>query len=154
MDEYQQARAWLEHVRGLKVAEERAARLMELMEGIAEGAKGIDYTREKVSGSQAKGMLEESIARIEEQRASFEASSVAYRAEANAAMDRLSSLDDPDEYEALAHHYCGGLEWSEVASLMHFSEARIYEIRRAGVLHAYDVMPDEWREQAPAPRTP
>lgn len=143
---YEQAQAWLEHVRGLKLAEERAARMVELMESIAEGVKGLDYAREHVSGGQAVDRMAEAVSRLDEMRIQFGANSVAYREEAQDAVARLCKLEDTDERDALCHHYCGGTEWADVARMMHYSEARIYQIRQAGVLHAYEVMPIKWRD--------
>lgn len=146
---YDQAREWLEHVRRLKVACDRAQAMVEVMERIADSVGAIDYSREKVSGSPSVQGIEDAVMRLEEMRREFAANRAAYGAEAVDAANRLGGMEDPAESLALLLHYCDGMEWAEVARRMCYSEARIYEIRKAGVLHAYEVMPLEWRDPMP-----
>lgn len=146
---YEQARAWLDHVKGLQRACEHSGDLIRVFERIADAVKGIDYTSEHVSGTPTARGIEDALARLDDLRTQYEADRTEYGAEAADAASRLSGLVDKDECRALIKHYCDGQEWADVARDMHFSEARIYEIRRSGVLAAYGVMPPEWRDRIP-----
>lgn len=145
---HDQARAWLEHVRGLKVACDRSLAMVEVMERIADAVGGIDYSRERVGGSPSQRPIEEAVMRLDEQRAQWEANRAAYGAEAVDASNRIARLEDKSEVLALTLHYCDGMEWRDVAARMGYSEQRIYQIRESGVTHCYDVMPHGWRDPA------
>lgn len=146
---HDQARAWLEHVRALRVAVSRSQAMVEVMERIADAVGGVDYSRERVDGGAGARPIEEAIMRLEDQRAQWAANRAAYGAEAVDASNRIAALADPNEVLALTLHYLDGETWEQVAYRMGYSEQRIYQIRESGVVHCWEVMPLEWRDRVP-----
>ena len=143
---YEQARAWLEHVRGIGIEVERLQGLVESERAQLDGLKGIDYTVERVDGSREMPDLADLVDRIFDHIREYAASLSAYTDERRKAAMALEGLADPKERLALSMHYLMGETWAEVCSRMGYSKQRMMEIRREGVAHAYDVMPHSWRD--------
>ena len=147
---YMQAREWLEHVRHLGIEADRIQGLVEAERASLDGVRGIDYTIEHVSGTRdlpdVANLVDSLFAHIQEYMASL----AAYTDERHRAARALDALADPNERQALTRHYLMGETWREVAENMGYSKQRILAIRKQGVVHAYDVMPLDWRDPLPS----
>ena len=143
---YEQARAWLEHVAGLRHAMDAAGSVREVFESLLDSVKGIDYSRERVSGGQYENRIAEAIAKLDEARLQWGASVSAYADEASDAAARIGGLEDAQEGRALLLHYVDGKTWELVRSEMGYSWRGMMDLRKRAVLHAYDHMPASWRD--------
>lgn len=143
---HDQARAWLEHVAKLKHAVDAASDMADMFRGLAEGARAIDYTRERVHGGEYRDRMAEAIASLDEAEAQWAANLVAFADESRDAAERIARLPDATESQALLLHYVDGKPWKSVSEQMGYSFDRIREIRAQAVLHAYEVMPNAWRD--------
>lgn len=120
--------------------------MRELFEGILENIRGIDYTNERVANSAEVHQLEEAICRVEDAVIQWAANQAAFVEEATDAATRISHLEHAVERRALLLHYLDGRTWEYICELMDYSWQRMMEIRKAAVLHMYDLMPTEWRD--------
>lgn len=144
---HETAKAWLDHVRGLGRDVQRARDMRDRFEALADGARGIDYTREKVGGGQWADRLAEALCRLEEAQAEWAANLAAYAAEAEDAARRIGMLEDPAERAVLSAYYVdGAATWDEVARGMGYSVQRVYQVRESATVEAYEVLPPGWRD--------
>ena len=144
---YEQARAWLEHVRLLGQSADTALRKVEYEKAQMENLRGIDYTREHVSNSRHEYELESTIDNLKSNIKDYVTSVAQFTIERRDAYDRLAKLEDPTERDALTLRYCMNNPWEYVEGALNYSHQRIMQIRQSGIAHAYDVMPLEWRER-------
>lgn len=147
---HDQARAWLEHVAKLKHAVDAASDMADMFRGLAEGARAIDYTRERVRGGEYRDRMAEAIASLDEAEAQWAANLVAFAEESRDAADRIARLPDAVEAQALLLHYVDGIAWERVCVRMNYSWDGMMSLRRRAVLHMYDLMPTEWRDPMPS----
>ena len=143
---YDQAKTWLERIANLKYAVSASRNMVELFTGLADGARGLDPTSEKVSGGQAVDRLADTIVKLDEARTHWEANLAAYTDEATDAARRISQLEDAAERAALLLHYVDGKTWERVCVQLDYSYDGIMDVRKRAVLHVYDFMPTQWRD--------
>lgn len=144
---YDQARAWLEHIAKLKHAVTSSRNMVDMFEAFADQARGIDPTREQVSGGQYVDRLAETVIKLDEARAQWAANLQAYTDEAADAAERIKCLEDAAERSALLLHYVDGKTWERVCVQMDYSYDGIMDVRKRAVLHMYEHMPLEWRDR-------
>lgn len=147
---HDQARAWLEHVAKLKHAVDAASDMADMFRGLAEGARAIDYTRERVRGGEYRDRMAEAIASLDEAEAQWAANLVAFTDESRDAADRIARLPDATESQALLLHYVDGVTWERVCVRMNYSWDGMMALRRRAVTAMYDHMPTEWRDPMPS----
>lgn len=142
-----QAEPWLVRIRIAAQAYERAQNLVAVLQRIADGVAGIDYSEPNVAGGDAKELADRMDGLVGAKR-NAEAAGAAYRAEVDDAARRLSTLE-AEHQTLLGIYYLEGRQWHDVAEEMGYSESRIYQMRREALLAAYEVMPTEWRDPRP-----
>ena len=156
----QQAQPWLERVNIAAKAAKRAQLLVETLERIADGAGGIDYAREHVSGTEFRDRIADAMDGLLEARAKAETSMVEYRREVNEAARRLYPLDAED-FSILAACYFEGKDSTrdafeelnahrEQIGLEPYHGSTIYRKRDEALLAAYEYIPTEWRDPRPS----
>ncbi|MBR4687087.1 MAG: hypothetical protein IKP01_02135 [Bacteroidales bacterium] len=151
-DEYEQyrigqAEAWLAKVRKAvgyaRALEESAASHL----AMADGLKGIDYSRVSVSQSMYVDGIPDAVAAHLEAGESLAAVARSARDRVTEAARALDRMDDPTEATCLHLYYVDALEsWEHVCVRMHYTYDGMMKLRRRAVLHAYDVMPHAERE--------
>ena len=156
----QQAQPWLERVNIAARAAKRAQLLVETLERVADGAGGIDYTREHVSGGEYSDRLANAMDGLLEARAKAETAMVDYRREVNNAAWRLRDVD-ADSLAILAACFFEGKESTRDAftqlnehrtslGLEPYQGSTIYKKRDEALLAAYEFIPTEWRDPRPS----
>ena len=141
-----QAEAWLRHV--LRLGNRcRALRAeIEAQRELASGLRGLDYSAPAVSASTTADTLPNAVSRLLDGIKDYCIELAGYVDEQEAAHKALKGLEDSREAECLTLYYLCGRKWSDVAKAMSYSVDTVMELRRSGLLHAYDVMPLEWRD--------
>ena len=141
-----QAEAWLRHV--LRLGNRcRALRAeIEAQRELASGLRGLDYSAPAVSASPTADTIPNAVSRLLDGIRDYCTELQEYASEQEAAHKALKGLEDAREAECLTLYYLCGRKWSEVARSMDYSVDTVMELRRSGLLHAYDVMPLEWRD--------
>ena len=156
----QQAQPWLERVNIAARAAKRAQLLVETLERVADGAGGIDYTREHVSGGDYTDRMADAMDGLLEARAKAETAMVDYRREVNNAAWRLRGIE-PDAFAILAACYLEGKETvadafaelnahREQLGLEPYHGSTIYRKHKEALLAAFDAIPTEWRDPRPS----
>ena len=148
---YEQARAWLEHVRRLGIEADRIQGLVEAERASLDGVRGIDYTRERVSGTPMPPDIADLVDSLFEHIREYTASLSAYTDERMKAARALDGLEDARERQVLTGYYLMGRTWDEVRANLGYSWQGIMTLRRRAIVSAYSVVPVEWRDpQHPA----
>ncbi|MBQ9021043.1 MAG: hypothetical protein IJ113_03365 [Eggerthellaceae bacterium] len=143
---YNQARAWLEHVRGLADAVDSAERAVEYERAQMEQLSSIDYARVRVSGTPTSPDIADILDRLNDNIRQYCANASAYTDERRDCYDRLSRLESKTEAKALQLRYCMNHSWEYIEGAMGYTEGGIMKLRRTAIIHAYDVMPIEQRD--------
>lgn len=141
-----QAEAWLRHV--LRLGNRcRALRAeIEAQRELASGLRGLDYSSPAVSASPTADTVPNAVSRLLDGIQDYCTELAGYVGEQEAAHKALQRLEDAREAECLTLYYICGYKWSAVAKSMSYSYESVMALRRSGLLHAYDVMPLEWRD--------
>ena len=145
-----QAEAWLENVRktvayAASLEESAAAQY-----ALADGLRGLDYSRVQVSTSPTPDAIPNAVARHVDMGDKYVEIAANARDRAAQAADALDRMDDPTEATCLRLYYVDALEtWEHVCVRMHYTYDGMMKLRRRAVLHAYDVMPHAEREPLP-----
>ena len=147
-----QAEAWLEKVRKSVSYAQRLEESAAAQFALADGLRGMDYTRDRISTSPTPDAIPNAVAAHMEMGGSFAQIAEDARRRAVEAAAALADMDDPTEATCLHLYYVDALEtWEHVCVKMHYSYDGMMKLRRRAVLHAYDVMPHAEREPiAPA----
>ena len=146
----EQAEAWLE---GVRKAVGYAARLEEsaaAQYALADGLRGIDYSRDMVSASPTPDAIPDAVARHMELGDGFAEIADSAKRRALDAAERIARLPDATEAACLHLYYVDALDtWEHVCVRMFYSYDGMMKLRRRAVLHAYDVMPHTERDPRP-----
>jgi hypothetical protein len=142
-----QAGAWLEGCRSAIHYERTLREQADAQLEAADGLRGLDYSRVTVSKSRTPDAIADAVAdhiELAERIASVAEDAKRRLAEAHAAVSQL----DGAEAECLTLYYLDERRhtWDWVAGRMNYSLSRMYDIRAAALLHAYDVMPARERD--------
>ena len=155
MDEWKrylaaQSRAYMEHVRRLVASRATWDAIIEQDMALIDGLRGIDYTREQVSGGQYADRTAELLDRLEANRRQHEASMAALVEAVEDAQRRVSRIDAPYS-TLLLLRYVSDLPWQEVAGRLHYSEFHCRrELHDEALAHLYDHLPQEWKDPRPS----
>lgn len=143
---YEQARAWLEHVRGLADAVDAAKRAVEFERVKMEQVGAVDYAHERVSGTPSNLDIAEIIDKLQGNIRHYCANESAYADERRDCYDRLSRLENQTEAKALQLRYCMNHSWEYIEGAMGYTHDGIMTLRKRAIVSAYDVMPLELRD--------
>ena len=148
----EQAEAWLSKIRKLVSYEKAMREAAEVQYEMADGLRGIDYTRDQVNTSPTPDAIPNAVANHVDMGDKFKQISDDAKRRVTEAAVAIAQLDDPTEATCLHLYYVDALEtWEHVCVKMHYSYDGMMKLRRRAVLHAYEVMPHAEREpRAPA----
>ncbi|TNU89030.1 hypothetical protein FIC87_12585 [Eggerthella lenta] len=142
---YDQARAYLEHVRALSCRTAALRAEVEAQRELADGVKAMGYGGRGSSGAQPDRMAE-TVARLQELVEGYCTELAAYVAEQEAAHERVRLMERPEHVRAITSYYLLGRTWERVCVDMGYTWDGMMALRRRAVTAFYDVMPTEWRD--------
>ena len=147
----EQARAWLEHCRGLMRREKAVADLAARELAAADNLKAMDYSRGNVKASLKVDAVERAAVRHMDFAERLEIAAQESAAERADALERISKLPNPTEQAVLIEFYLTSEapRSEDVARRMNYSERNVRYIRDAALVHVYEHMPHVWRDAVP-----
>lgn len=142
---YDQARAYLEHVRALSCRTQALRAEVDAQRELADGVKAMRYG--EVGGGGADGdRMAETVARLQELVRGYCAELSVYVSEQQAAHERVKLMERPEHAQAITGYYLLGRTWERVCVDMGYTWDGMMSLRRRAVSAFYDVMPCEWRD--------
>lgn len=142
---YDQARAYLEHVRSLSCRTQALRAEVEAQRELADGVRAMRYG-EGGAGRAGGDQMAETVARLQDLIADYCAELSAYVSEQRAAHERVRLMERPEHAQAITAHYLLGRTWERVCVDMGYTWDGMMSLRRRAVTAFYDVMPVEWRD--------
>lgn len=142
---YDQARAYLEHVRALSCRTQALRAEVEAQRELADGVRAMRYGEGGGGGVEADRMAE-TVARLQELVRGYCAELAAYVSEQREAHERVRLMDRPEHAQAITGYYLLGRTWERVCVDMGYTWDGMMSLRRRAVTAFYDVMPAEWRD--------
>lgn len=140
----EQARAYLEHVRGLRL---RVDALQEQIDdaraSMLPGA--VRYDKQGGAAMPSDDSMVEGIASVEALIAQFVEKQAEYVGELAEATKAVHGLRSGVCVKMLTLYYFRGRTWEDTASAMGYSEQRIYQLLNDALLELYEHMPHTWR---------
>lgn len=142
---YDQARAYLEHVRALSCRTQALRAEVEAQRELADGVRAMRYGEGGGGGAETDRMAE-TVARLQDLVRGYCAELSAYVSEQQAAHERVGLMDRPEHAQAITGYYLLGRTWERVCVDMGYTWDGMMKLRRRAVAEFYDVMPPEWRD--------
>lgn len=142
---YDQARAYLEHVRSLSCRTQALRAEVEAQRELADGVRAMRYG-EGGGGSAEADRTADTVARLQELVACYCAELAEYVSEQQAAHERVRLMERPEHAQAITGRYLLGRTWERVCVDMGYTWDGMMKLRRRAVTEFYDVMPTEWRD--------
>ncbi|MBX9035048.1 hypothetical protein [Gordonibacter massiliensis (ex Traore et al. 2017)] len=142
---YDQARAYLEHVRALSCRTSALRAEVDAQRELADGLKAIRYGECGARRAQTDQMVE-TVARLQELVKDYCAELAAYVAEQETAHGCVRLMERPEHVQAITSHYLLGRTWERVCVDMGYTWDGMMKMRRRAITEFYDVMPTEWRD--------
>lgn len=142
---YDQARAWLEHVRGLGRKADALRAAADEQRELLSGVRGVDYGRGG-GGAPSPDAVPNAVAAIERAVSAYCSALAEFLDEQRDARLALSRLEKPEHFEVLARRYCDGWEWERICAAMGYTYDGAMALHRRAVAAAYDVMPPGSRD--------
>lgn len=140
-----QARAWLEHVRGLRRKAEALRDAAEEQRAALAGLRGIDYSSPARREPSPDG-IPNAVAAVEKSVDAYLAALAEFTDEQREARMALSRLPRAEHFELLSLRYCDGLEWEGVCERMGYTYDGLMKMHRSALCAAYGVMPARCRD--------
>ena len=141
-----QAEAWLSSVRKL-VGYERAMRTAaDVQFEMADGLRGIDYTRIQVCVSPTPDAIPNAVAAHIDAGNSLVDIADSTRRRIQQATAAIDAMDDKTEAAVLTAYYIACKTWREVGDMLGISYDSIMKLRRSALCSVYDYMPFNERE--------
>ena len=125
---YDQARAYLEHVRALSCRAQALRAEVEAQRELADGVRAMRYG--EGGGDGVEGYCSEL---------------AGYVAEQDRAHACVRLMERPEHVQAITGRYLLGRSWERVCVDMGYTWDGMMKLRRRAVTEFYDVMPTEWR---------
>lgn len=142
---YDQARAYLEHVRALSCRTQALRAEVEAQRELADGVRAMRFCEGGAGGAGDDKMVE-AVARLHELIADYAAELSEYVSEQRAAHERVRLMERPEHAQAITGYYLLGRPWERVCADMGYTWDGMMSLRRRAVTAFYDVMPLEWRD--------
>lgn len=142
---YDQARAYLEHVRALSCRTQALRAEVEAQRELADGVRAMRYG-EGGAGRAGGDQMAETVARLQDLIADYCVELSAYVSEQRTAHERVKLMERPEYAQAITSHYLLGRAWERVCVDMGYTWDGMMSLRRRAVAAFYDVMPCEWRD--------
>ena len=142
-----QAEAWLSKVRKVVAYAARLEESAAAHYALADGLRGIDYSRDQVSTSPNADAIPNAVAAHVDMGDSFTAIAEDARRRVAEAERAIDALPDRGESTCLRLYYVDALpRWTAVADRMDGTYDMVMRLRRRALLHVYDLMPYAERE--------
>lgn len=142
---YDQARAYLEHVRALSCRTQALRAEVEAQRELADGVRAMRYG-EPGAGRAGDDRMAETVARLQDLMAGYCVELSGYVAEQQAAHGCVKLMERPEHAQAITAHYLLGRAWERVCVDMGYTWDGMMSLRRRAVIAFYDVMPAGWRD--------
>lgn len=146
MDEYkrwcaEQAARYLEDVRGKAIRVKSLTLAIEAQRDIAEGMRGIDYSRDIVQTSPTDAALPNAIHKLDQLIAEKESTRDDYAADLNAAYRAIDKMPTAANAAALEMHYLAGESWTTCAKELGYTKPGMMDLRLRALVEFYECMP-------------
>lgn len=142
----EQANAWLSKVRKLVQYERAMRQAADVQYEMADGLRGIDYSRDQVATSATPDAIPNAVIAHEEAGDSLREIADSAKERIAKAARALDSMDDPTEAAALTLYFLACRTWEQVCVSMRYTWDGMMKLRRRALLHAYDAMPHSERD--------
>ena len=142
---YEQARAWLEYVRGLGERAKVAQALVESERELLDGLRGIDYSSDGPTSPNDDALVD-AISRLQDHIKQYIENLVEYVDVRADAVKRINGLKYAHEIECLYYRYMRNKSWEEICVDMAYTHDGMMKLRRRAIVSAYEVMPNDWRD--------
>lgn len=142
----EQSRAYLGHVRKLVGRKDAWELTIEHDGALLDGLRGIDYTRERVSGTPTPPEVVDLLERLERNMAQHQANMAELVDVVEDAKRRIMELDGTHA-RLLLLRYVEDMDWETVARRMFYSvDYCKKELHRAALVEMHGHLPTEWRD--------
>ena len=141
---YDQARAYLEHVRALSCRAQALRAEVEAQRELADGVRAMRYGEGGGDGAGADRMAD-TVARLQDLVEGDCSELAGYVAEQDRAHACVRLMERPEHVQAITGRYLLGRSWERVCVDMGYTWDGMMKLRRRAVTEFYDVMPTEWR---------
>ena len=149
----EQAESWLSKVRKLVSYEKAMREAAEVQYEMADGLRGIDYTRDQVDTSLTADAIPNAVIAHEEAGETMVAIADSARERIRQAVEAISKIKDAKEAMCLRLYYVDGMDtWERVRAAMSYTQDGMKSLRRRALLNVYDVMPHDQRDPIPIAR--
>lgn len=142
---YDQARAYLEHVRALSCRTQALRAEIEAQRELADGVKAMRYG-ECGSASPQPDRMADTVARLQKLVQGYCEELARYVDEQETAHGCVMLMERPEHAQAIASYYLLGRAWERVCVDMGYTWDGMMSLRRRAITAFYDVMPVEWRD--------
>ena len=142
----EQADAWLSKVRKLVAYEKAMREASEVQYEMADGLRGIDYSRDHVATSPTPDAIPNAVIAHDEAGDSLASIAESARERIAQAARAIDSMEDPTEAAALTLYYIACRKWEAVCVKMDYTWDGMMKLRRRALNSAYDVMPHSERD--------
>ncbi len=148
-----QAERWLAKVRKL-VSYERAMReAAEVQYEMADGLRGIDYSRDQVDTSPTADAIPNAVIAHDEAGETMVEIADSARERVKQAAEVIARLNDVKEATCLRLYYVEAFAtWRHVRTAMSYTEDGLKSLRRRALLNVYEIMPHDQRDPLPLAR--
>lgn len=141
---YDQARAYLEHVRALSCRTKALRAEVEAQRELADGVRAMRYGAGAVPTRPDR--TADAVARLQELVEGYCAELAEYVEEQDRAHVCVRLMERPEHVQAITGRYLLGRSWERVCVDMGYTWDGMMKLRRRAVTEFYDVMPTEWRD--------
>lgn len=142
---YDQARAYLEHVRALSCRAQALRAEVEAQRELADGVRAMRYGEGGGDGAGADRMAD-TVARLQDLVEGYCSELAGYVAEQDRAHACVRLMERPEHVQAITGRYLLGRPWERVCADMGYTWNGMMKLQRRAVTEFFDVMPTEWRD--------
>lgn len=142
---YDQARAYLEHVRALSCRLDSLRAEVEAQRELADGVKAMRYG-EGGGGSAQSDQVAETVARLQKLVQDYCVELASYAAEQETAHACVKLMERPEYVQAITSYYLLGRTWERTCVDMGYKWDGMMKLRRRAIVEFYNVMPTERRD--------
>ena len=132
---------YLNGVRGMVVRMKSLTAAIAEQRAIAEGVKGIDYSRDMVKASPSDDHMPNSVQRLSDLVSQKERERDRYETEVAAACRAIDKMSRPECAAALEMHYIAGASWNDCAEELGYTKDGMMSLRNRALLDFYDLIP-------------
>lgn len=140
----EQARAYMEHVRGLRLRiDALQIQIDDARANLLPGA--VRYDKQGGVATSADDSLVDGISNVDELIAKYVEKMAEYVGALDAATDAIHSLHSGVYVKMLTLYYLDGRTWEDTATEINYSDSHMFRLCDCALLELYEVMPHTWR---------